>query len=46
MVFGTWHNPSSGARPGLLGFYHGASSRVLEMLAFRDVSKPRHGQRA
>ncbi|MGD2128446.1 MAG: sterol desaturase family protein [Lysobacterales bacterium] len=41
MVFGTFRNPRS-FQPRH-GFYDGASERILEMLAFRDVSTPRHG---
>lgn len=39
MVFGTWRNPEG--FPAETGFYDGASSRVVEMLVFRDVSEPR-----
>jgi sterol desaturase/sphingolipid hydroxylase (fatty acid hydroxylase superfamily) len=39
MVFGTFYNPSDFAPA--TGFYHGASSRVGDMLLLRDVSKPR-----
>ncbi|MEM1414638.1 MAG: sterol desaturase family protein [Myxococcota bacterium] len=39
MLFGTFENPE-GFAPDQ-GFYEGASSRVLEMLAFQDVSEPR-----
>jgi sterol desaturase/sphingolipid hydroxylase (fatty acid hydroxylase superfamily) len=39
ILFGTFHNPQDFVRE--TGFYDGASSRVAEMLAFRDVSKPR-----
>lgn len=39
MIFGTCRNPRSGE--GLQqGFYDGASARVVDMLAFRDVSAP------
>jgi sterol desaturase/sphingolipid hydroxylase (fatty acid hydroxylase superfamily) len=38
IVFGTFHNPR-GFAPAT-GFYDGASKRVAEMLAFRDVSTP------
>ena len=46
MVFGTFRNPAEWQ--GEAGFYKGASSRVLEMLAFQDVStpKPESGQAA
>jgi sterol desaturase/sphingolipid hydroxylase (fatty acid hydroxylase superfamily) len=41
MVFGTFRNPAIAAgETREAGFYDGASSRVLEMLAFRDVSQP------
>jgi sterol desaturase/sphingolipid hydroxylase (fatty acid hydroxylase superfamily) len=39
IVFGTFHNPREFAPA--TGFYDGASKRVVEMLAFRDVSSPR-----
>lgn len=38
LLFGTFHNP-----PGFAvatGFYHGASTRLADMLRFRDVSTP------
>lgn len=39
MVFGTFHNPRS--VEGLqAGFHDGASTRLLDMLLFRDVSRP------
>jgi sterol desaturase/sphingolipid hydroxylase (fatty acid hydroxylase superfamily) len=38
IVFGTFRNPGRGAQPPLQGFYDGASARVAEMLAFRDVA--------
>jgi sterol desaturase/sphingolipid hydroxylase (fatty acid hydroxylase superfamily) len=38
MVFGTFRNPV--AMESEAGFYDGASTRVAEMLAFRDVSRP------
>lgn len=37
LIFGTWRNPVAFREHQ--GFYVGASSRVLEMLAFRDVSQ-------
>jgi sterol desaturase/sphingolipid hydroxylase (fatty acid hydroxylase superfamily) len=40
LVFGTFRNPPDGATRPAQGFYDGASARVWEMLAFRDVSKP------
>lgn len=39
LVFGTFRNPSS-VEAMEMGFYKGASGRVLEMLAGRDVSEP------
>jgi sterol desaturase/sphingolipid hydroxylase (fatty acid hydroxylase superfamily) len=39
LIFGTLHNPPDFAPAQ--GFYDGASYRVGEMLAFRDVSEPR-----
>ena len=38
IVFGTFRNPGRETRQPLLGFYDGASARVGEMLAFRDVA--------
>jgi sterol desaturase/sphingolipid hydroxylase (fatty acid hydroxylase superfamily) len=38
IVFGTFRNPGREARQPLQGFYDGASARVGEMLAFRDVA--------
>ena len=42
-VFGTLRNPSAEEtrRVPEQGFHEGASARVVEMLAFQDVSKPR-----
>lgn len=40
MVFGTFRNPPVGARRPRAGFYDGASLRIGEMLAFKDVSRP------
>lgn len=40
MVFGTFRNPARQDAP--VGFYDGASSRLLEMLAARDVTTPPH----
>jgi sterol desaturase/sphingolipid hydroxylase (fatty acid hydroxylase superfamily) len=40
MVFGTFHNPPAGAPERPQGFYDGASARLLDMLLFRDVSRP------
>lgn len=42
MIFGTFVNPAEMERRS--GFYKGASARVGEMLAFRDVSRPRATQ--
>jgi sterol desaturase/sphingolipid hydroxylase (fatty acid hydroxylase superfamily) len=39
MLFGTFYNPRDYA--AATGFYDGASERVVDMLCFRDVSKPR-----
>jgi len=41
MVFGTFENPA--AMEEKVGFYDGASRRVLDALLFRDVSRPRDG---
>jgi len=38
LLFGTFYNPKEFAPE--TGFYHGASSRVTEMVCFRDVSTP------
>lgn len=38
MVFGTWKNPKNFEHEN--GFYPGASSRVLDMLLFKDVAEP------
>jgi len=40
MLFGTFRNPEGYEME--TGFYDGASARVTEMLAFRDVSMPPH----
>lgn len=40
MLFGTFRNPPVHAEAQ--GFHDGASSRLIEMLSFRDVSKPKH----
>ncbi len=42
MLFGTFRNPKEFEHE--VGFYDGASSRVGEMLLFRDVSKPKRGK--
>ncbi|WND04090.1 sterol desaturase family protein [Temperatibacter marinus] len=39
MIFGTWENPKNYQEEQ--GFYHGASTRIPEMLVFKDVSKPK-----
>lgn len=41
IVFGSFRNPGRDALQPLHGFYDGASARVAEMLAFRDVAAPR-----
>jgi sterol desaturase/sphingolipid hydroxylase (fatty acid hydroxylase superfamily) len=38
LLFGTFHNPHDFAAE--TGFYHGASGRIVEMLRFREVSRP------
>jgi sterol desaturase/sphingolipid hydroxylase (fatty acid hydroxylase superfamily) len=38
ILFGTWKNPKGFEHEN--GFYHGASSRVSEMLLFQDVAEP------
>lgn len=38
MLFGTFVNPQHGRETG---FYHGASSRLMDMLLWRDVSEPK-----
>jgi len=43
LVFGTLRNPPAGAPRPVLGFHEGASARIAEMLAFRDVSRPPAG---
>jgi sterol desaturase/sphingolipid hydroxylase (fatty acid hydroxylase superfamily) len=40
LLFGTFRNPRAGTEPRAAGFYDGASLRIGEMLAFRDVSRP------
>ncbi|MFO7603214.1 MAG: sterol desaturase family protein, partial [Gammaproteobacteria bacterium] len=40
MVFGTFDNPRADAVPTAVGFYPGASARLLAMLVGRDVSTP------
>ncbi len=39
ILFGTFHNPKDFARE--TGFYDGASARVIDMLRWQDVSRPR-----
>ncbi|MGA0612346.1 sterol desaturase family protein [Caldimonas sp. KR1-144] len=43
-VFGTLDNPPSTPRTPAQGFYDGASTRIVDMLLFRDVSRPRGGR--
>jgi sterol desaturase/sphingolipid hydroxylase (fatty acid hydroxylase superfamily) len=38
MLFGTWRNPKGFEHEN--GFYHGASSRLSDMLLFKDVTEP------
>lgn len=41
LLFGTFYNPTENDLKGLpCGFYNGASSRVLDMLLFKNVSIP------
>lgn len=40
IVFGSFRNPRAGTEPRAAGFYDGASTRIGEMLACRDVSLP------
>lgn len=42
MVFGTFENPAT-AKGIEAGFYNGASTRLVDMLLFRDVSRPARG---
>jgi len=42
LVFGTFRNPADYAEQQ--GFYPGASSRIFEMIAFRDVSTPERAE--
>ena len=42
-LFGTFRNPPRFEHA--TGFYPGASARILEMLLFRDVSRPREARR-
>ncbi len=44
ILFGTFHNPKEFSHE--TGFYVGASSRIGEMLLFRDVSEPETGTRS
>jgi len=39
MVFGTFENPAE--MMDQVGFYKGASNRIMDMLLFRDVSRPK-----
>jgi len=45
IVFGTFRNPDRDAPQPLQGFYEGASARVAEMLAFRDIAGPKAAPR-
>ena len=38
MIFGTFKNPKTYQKE--TGFYNGASSRILDMLSFKDVTQP------
>lgn len=42
IIFGTFYNPEDFAPES--GFYAGASSRVIDMLSCRDVSRPRRSR--
>lgn len=44
VLFGTFRNPATGAEPREAGFYDGASTRLGDMLAFRDVAVPESGK--
>lgn len=39
LIFGSFRNPKEYVKE--TGFYNGASSRIVDMLSFRDVSSPR-----
>ncbi|MFM9008501.1 MAG: sterol desaturase family protein [Bacteroidota bacterium] len=39
ILFGTFHNPKEFAKE--TGFYDGASSRVVDLLLFKDINKPK-----
>jgi sterol desaturase/sphingolipid hydroxylase (fatty acid hydroxylase superfamily) len=41
MIFGTFHNPKENVEHLEVGFYKGASSRVIDMLLGRDIAKPK-----
>jgi sterol desaturase/sphingolipid hydroxylase (fatty acid hydroxylase superfamily) len=43
ILFDTFRNPRKGEEAREAGFYDGASVRIPEMLAFRDVSRPASG---
>lgn len=43
MIFGTFKNPTSEAAERPVGFYDGASNRVLDMLLGQDVTRPPAG---
>jgi hypothetical protein len=38
LIFGSFRNPKEYVKE--IGFYNGASSRLVDMLSFRDVSVP------
>lgn len=39
MIFGTFHNPKSYEYD--TGFYPGASNKIMDMLVFKDINKPK-----
>ena len=43
IIFGTFKNPAGYEED--TGFYQGASARIIDMLLFRDVTKPAKEQR-
>ncbi len=44
MIFGTWKNPKNFEHEN--GFYQGASSRIVDMLLFKDVNEPHESSEA
>ncbi|PCI11850.1 MAG: fatty acid hydroxylase, partial [Flavobacteriaceae bacterium] len=38
IIFGTFNNPKNFAKE--TGFYNGASSRIVDLILFRDIYKP------